>query len=101
GGTPGRLVTQGNIEAAQRETALERLNGVLPTSAKPISASAARGNTQVQTQIDDLSKNVPSLLDTKSYLRDASGLSAEGANRILDNLTHNAQLMASTLTDVS
>jgi hypothetical protein len=101
GGTPGRLVTQGNIEAASRETALQRLNGTLPTATGPISQAAARGSTQVQTQIDDLAKTVPSLLDTKSYMRDASGLSTEGANRILDNLTHNAQLMASTLTDVS
>lgn len=101
GGTAGRLVSQGNISQAQTETALSRLNGVLPTATEPVSQAAAKGSTQVQTQINDLSKAVPSLLDSKSYLRDASALSAEGANRILDNLTHNAQLLASTLTDVS
>lgn len=101
GGVPGRLVSQGNISQAQNASATARLNGVLPTATQPVSQAAARGNTQVQTQIDDLSKTVPALLDTKSYLRDAGHLSNEGANRILDNLTHNAQLMASTLTDVS
>lgn len=101
GGKSGRLVSQGNIQQAQNHTAMSRLNGVLPTATAPVSQMAARGQTQVQKQIDDLSKAVPSLLDSKSYLRDAGSLSAEGANRILDNLTHNAQLLASTLTDVS
>lgn len=100
GGTPGRLVAQGNIEAAQQATATARLNGVLPTKTNPVSQMAAAGETQVQANIDDLAKNVQSLLDTKSYTRNAGHLSVEGANRLLDNLTHNAQLLSSTLEDV-
>lgn len=101
GGKPARQVLQGNIKGASQTKAINRLNGVLPTATMPTSANVAKGNTRPQQQLDDLLRAVPSMLDPKAYVRDAGTLSTERANRLVDNLSHQNQLLVSTLTDVS
>jgi hypothetical protein len=91
-----RAVAQGNIEVAADKNALTRLNGVLPGT-QSTSVEVAQQGTNVQKAMNDLAKSGSSLLDSKEWTRNVGTLSNERATRVLDNLTHNAQLLTDTL----
>lgn len=100
-GVASRHVLQGNMTAASQAGATARLNKVLPTNVTPTSANVAVGNTRPQQQLDDLLRSVPSMLDAQSYVRNAGSLSTERTNRLVSALTHQTQLLQSTMTDVA
>jgi hypothetical protein len=100
-GAPARMVTQGNIQGASQNAALARVNNVLPSNMKPTSPNVAVGNTRPQQQLADLLRSTPSMLDPKSYTRDPGSLSVERTNRLTAALNQQADLLYSTMTDVT
>lgn len=101
GGTVARQVLQGDIRGAAETSAVQRLNGALPTATQPTSARVAMAATKPQQQLDDLLRSVPSMLDPKAYVRNPGSLSIERTNRLVDSLSRQTELLYSTMTDVS
>lgn len=80
------LAAAGDLEQASVETAMTRM-------------SAADPKQRVLKSITDLGKQVPGMLDANYIARDAGGLTAERARRIVEDLTRNRESLMKFFTD--
>lgn len=88
------LAARGDIDGAAEELARQRFEGI-GQAANP------SAQTRVHQQLDELKETTHGLFDPQNYLRGSKVIANERANRLLENLSYNENILRSSVDDIT